>query len=117
MAGAGSRLPELDLARIRRWCEARVPDHVRDKLHVDYDVTDRAVTIVECRPPWQAEAEPEWTRTPVARLRYTRSRGEWSLYWADRNSSFHRYGLARPTASVQNLLAEIDRDPTCIFWG
>jgi hypothetical protein len=37
----------------------------------------------------------------------TRSRG-WELYWPDRDSNFHVYEL---------LLAEIQRDPTCIFFG
>jgi hypothetical protein len=25
--------------------------------------------------------------------------------------------LAAPTASIEELLAELDRDPTAIFWG
>jgi hypothetical protein len=41
----------------------------------------------------------------------------WTLYWPDRNSRFHEYDLARPTADVVALLSEINRDPTSIFWG
>jgi hypothetical protein len=75
------------------------------------------VTIFECRPRWQPEYGPDWTRQPVARLRYTKARREWSLYWTDRNSKFHRYDQAAATATVEGLLAEVDADPTCIFWG
>jgi hypothetical protein len=39
------------------------------------------------------------------------------LYWRDRNRRFHLYDLVSPTASVEELLAEVDRDPTAIFWG
>lgn len=60
---------------------------------------------------------PEWTRFPIARLRYTKSRTEWSLYWRDRNLRFHRYDLVEPTAEIRRLMDEIDRDPTGIFWG
>lgn len=81
------------------------------------DVTDRTVTILECRPPWRPDFGPEWTRFPVARLRYTMTRGEWSLYWRDRNLKFHEYDLAPPTPLVDELIAEIERDPTSIFWG
>lgn len=42
---------------------------------------------------------------------------EWTLYWPDRNSRFHRYDLAQPTTDVVALLDEVDRDPTSIFWG
>jgi hypothetical protein len=59
----------------------------------------------------------EWTRCPAARLRYTQIRREWSLYRPDRNSKFHHGGLIPPSPNVAGLLKEIDRDPTCIFWG
>ena len=75
------------------------------------------LTIVECRPPWRADLGAEWTRFPIARLRYVKSTGVWSLLWRDRNLRFHAYDLAAPTASIEELLAELDRDPTAIFWG
>lgn len=79
-------IPEVDLARVRKWIEARnanMPEHARGQIRYELDVTDRTVTILECRPPWRPAYGPEWTRSPVARLRYTKSRAEWSLYWAD----------------------------------
>jgi Protein of unknown function (DUF3024) len=110
-------LPETDIARVRRWCRDRVPEHVRDEVRVEADVAGRHLTIVECRRPWRAEMGTEWTRFPVARLRYTKITGMWSLYWRDRNMRFHAYDLVSPTTSIQELLAEVDRDPTAIFWG
>lgn len=112
-----SVLPELDVARARRWCRDRVPEHVRDQVRVELEVADRHVTIVECRPPWGADLDPEWTRFPIARLRYTKVSGLWSLYWRDRNLRFHEYDRVPATANVEDLLAEVDRDPTAIFWG
>jgi hypothetical protein len=41
----------------------------------------------------------------------------WTLYWRDRNLRFHLYDLLAPSNRVDGLLNEIDRDPTCIFWG
>ena len=58
----------------------------------------------------------EWTGFPIARLRYTRTTGVWSLYWRDRNLRFHAYHPGMPTASVEELLAELDRDPIAISW-
>ncbi len=110
-------IPEADLEMVKRWAYARVPERVRDQIRIELDVSERAITILECRPPWRQDMGPEWTRFPIARLRYTRSRGEWSLYWRDRNLRFHEYDLAEPSANIQDLLDEIDSDPTCIFWG
>lgn len=112
-----SVLPETDVARVQRWCRGRVPEHVRDEVRVEVDVAERHVTIVECRPPWRADMGVGWTRFPIARLRYVKSTGVWSLYWRDRNLRFHAYDRVASTASVEELLAEVDRDPTAIFWG
>jgi hypothetical protein len=112
-----SSLPETDVVRVHRWCRARVPAQLRDQVRVEADVAERHVTIVECRPPWRADVGAEWTRFPIARLRYTRSTRLWSLYWRDRNVRFHEYNRVPAAARVEDLLAEVDRDPTAIFWG
>lgn len=51
------------------------------------------------------------------RLRYTKATGQWSLYWRDRNLRFHVYDRIMPSPHIDELLQEIDRDPTAIFWG
>lgn len=79
------------MARVQRWCRGRVPERVRDEVRVEVDVADRHLTIVECRPSWRADMGAEWTRFPIARLRYVKAKGLWSLYWRDRNLRFHAY--------------------------
>ncbi|HEY3546594.1 MAG TPA: DUF3024 domain-containing protein [Propionicimonas sp.] len=110
-------LPELDVERVRRWCAGRVPEHLHDEIRVEVDVAPRHLTIVETRPPWREDFGPEWTRSPIARLRYTKTTRLWEIYWADRNLRFHRYDYAEPSPRVAELLEEIARDPTAIFWG
>jgi hypothetical protein len=77
---ARSRLPELDVERVRRWCSQRVPEHLRDQVRVECDAGPGHLTIVECRPPWRKDMGAEWTRFPIARLRYTKAAKRWSLY-------------------------------------
>jgi len=112
-----SGLPEMEVARVQRWCRARVPEHVRDKVRVEADVAERHVTIVQCRPPRRADSGSEWTRIPIARLRFTKATRLWSLYWRDRNSKVHEYDVMPASTSIEDLLAEVDRDPTSILWG
>jgi hypothetical protein len=71
-------LPEPDMARVRRWCQQRIPDHARSQVTVECDVTPRHVTIVECRPPWRQDMGEQWTRFPIARLRYAKATRQWS---------------------------------------
>lgn len=110
-------LPELDIARARRYCEHKVPARARHQVYVELEVDARALTIVERRAPWREDFGPEWTRSPVARLRYTQRTATWALYWRDRNARFHRYDIHEPSARIEILLEELDRDPTGIFWG
>jgi len=111
------RLPELDVARVQRWCAARVPEHARHQVRVECEIAPRHLTIVERRAPWRPGFGQEWTSFPIARLRYTATTKSWTLYWRDRSLRFHVYHRLAPSPSVDAPLAEIERDPTCIFWG
>jgi len=83
-----SGLPELDVARVRRWAERQVPAEHLDRVRAECQLAPRHLTIVERTPPWQDAAEAEWIIQPVARLRYTKMNRRWTLYWPDRNSRF-----------------------------
>jgi len=110
-------LPELDVARVQRWCAARVPEHARHQVRVECELAPSHLTIVQRRVPWPENYEPEWTSFPIARLRYTAADRSWTLYSRDRHLRFHIYDPLAPSHRVEDLLTEIDHDPTCIFWG
>lgn len=110
-------MPGLDVAAMRHYCEQRVPPHALHQVRSELVLSKGAATIVERRAPWREDFGPEWTSRGVARLRYTIKRGVWALYWSDHNGRWHLYDLIDPTDDVRVLLDEVDRDPTCIFWG
>lgn len=53
----------------------------------------------------------------IAQLRYDGSSKRWSLFCSDRNERWWPYDNVGPSVSVDPLLAEIDADPTGIFFG
>jgi hypothetical protein len=113
-------IPDLDLARVRRWIDARnaeIPVDARDQIRYEIDVADRTITVMECRPPWREEFGPERTRFPICRFRYTKVRKQWSLYWRDRNLKFHEYDLVAPTPHLGELIEYVANDRSGIFWG
>ena len=75
------------------------------------------LTIVECRPPWRKDLGPEWTRFPIARLRYTSTTRRWALHWRDRHLRFHRYDQLPASPHAGDLLQETGRHPIAIFAG
>lgn len=110
-------LSELDLTKIRRYAAARVPARAAAQVRMEVMVRGRSVTIVECRAPWRADVGSDWTRFPIAQLRFEPKVAGWTLYWRDRNLHWHRYDRIAPASHVDPLLAEIEADPTAIFWG
>ena len=94
----------------------RIPPHVADKMRLSHIIRGNSVTLFENRAPWRADMA-EWTSMPIAQLRYDEKTGKWALYCADRNDRWHKYIGLPPTAEIDHILVEIDRDPTGIFWG
>ncbi len=111
-------VPETDVHRVLLWANKRNRPEILDAYRIEVDVAPASITILECRPPWRPVAGNfSWTRFPIARLRYTKSKRTWTLYWRDRNLKFHLYEATAPTESLDELLDEIDTDRTAIFWG
>ena len=67
-------IPEDARDEIRRWADRRVPEDARDQIRLEVDVTDRIVSILECRPPWRPEYGPGLDPVPDRSLRYTKTR-------------------------------------------
>ncbi len=58
-------LPELDMVRVRRWADEKIPAQVRDEIRLEVGVRGRYVTIFETRPA-SSGADP--TRRPLSTL-------------------------------------------------
>jgi hypothetical protein len=114
-------LPELVRrtaeSKVAAFCDRRVPAHARDEVRLEYSILGDAVTIVECRPPWRVDFGPEWTSMKIAQLRYDAKTKTWTLWWADRAERWDRYWDVDASPNIDELLSEIDEDPTGIFWG
>jgi hypothetical protein len=80
-------------------------------------VSSHAVTILECRPPWHPDDERDVVRREIGKVRYWKRHDCWSLYCVDGNGKFWLYGPLEDASDVNELLDEMDRDPTGIFFG
>ena len=111
-------LPELTKrmaeSKLVAFCEKRVPKHVRDEVRLSFTIKGHKIELIEERPGWKDPST--WTQLRVAQIRFNPQTGGWGLFCRDRNDRLHNYPLA-PTADFDAVLSEIDRDPTCIFWG
>jgi hypothetical protein len=111
-------IPELEKERVsrslERFCD-KVPKHVRDRLTHHFRFVRSDVELYARRPAYR---EPgRFMEETVAKFRYNAKRGSWTLFWSDRNLRWHSYEGFVDRRNFLDLLHEVERDPTCIFWG
>ena len=105
------------LRAVEKYCDSCVPESLRGQIRIECSRRGEAITIVERRPPWKPEFGREWSTVKVAQLRYDDSNRAWSLRWSDSNGRWHQYDLVPPSRTIEPLIAEVEADPTGIFWG
>jgi len=110
---------ELDRKRIERivggFCRQRTRPEVADELRLVYETEGQSVVISEERPDWRDPSKR--MHTPVAKLRFVRTTGLWTLYWMRADLKWHAYEPAPPTADLAALVEVVDRDQYCAFFG
>ena len=97
------------------YCERRVPVYASIKVHLVRRWRGLAVTLVEQRAWWNHDGA--WVDGPIAQFRYNLGQNTWSLHWRDRSQRWHPCEGVDESTEITRLLAEVDHDPTGIFWG
>jgi hypothetical protein len=111
-------LPEIVRRRAEQllfgFCQLRVPQGAREQYRLEFRIRGNTVTLYECHAPWRSGQA--WSRMPSAQFRFDPDELAWTLYWADRNGRWHLYDNVVPTPDLTDLLAEVNADPTGIFF-
>ncbi len=112
-----STISDEDHTLVSSYCENSIPERVRDEIRLDCERTGNTLSIVERRPPWNPELiGPEWTSSAVAQ--FTRQLdGSWTLQCQLSDGRWHEYDPLPASPKLARLLAEVDSDPSGIFWG
>jgi hypothetical protein len=109
--------------KLKDFFEKQLPKINPDMVRLSYKFRGNNLTIFEERRSFKNPFDPnEWTPFPVAQMRYDPKEKHWTLYCCDRNEKWFMYIDADSTPDIEDLLKEIDEDPTDIFsmgvfWG
>jgi hypothetical protein len=110
---------EVEAALIERLagglCRRRNRPELRDKLSLEYSVKGHDVVLFERRPEWGRRHGV--TNSPVAKIKFVRSTGEWRLYWMRRDLKWHGYSPLASSRSLEKLLREVEEDSHGCFFG
>ena len=96
-------------------CRRRNRPDLHDKLRLEYRIKAQDVILLEVRPRW--DGAPGEMETPVAKLKYVRTKGSWRLLWQRRDLKWHFYEPFPESTDLARLVQEIDEDPYCCFFG
>ena len=96
-------------------CARRVPVHVRDRVRLEFRIGRGDVVLFEARPSFRPPHE--WQEHDVAKFRFVGAANEWRLFCQFRDLKWRAYQPLPSAPDFDTLLAEVDRDPTGIFWG
>lgn len=114
-----STLPDGPRARARRLLsrlsEPSPDPGVRARLRIGCRFEGPAVLLYEARPHF--EPPHQWREEPVAKFRYVKSRQVWQLFCMHRDLRWHVYHRLPESPDLSSLVAEVEQDPTGIFWG
>lgn len=102
-------------AHLDRYIINLVPRPAQAKVRIGYVAKGMAITFSEQRPYFKDKSI--WTKSDIARVRYNKTNGTWTLYYRDQHGKWHSYDPLPPTPDFGKVLREIMADATGIFWG
>jgi nicotinamidase-related amidase len=107
---------QLAIKQIEKYCNTKLPEHVRNEIALKYELKGNTITLIESRPRWD-DASAVWIDMPIAKMKYDVKSMKWQLYCVLGNGKWIVYDDLEPQQDMQECLDEIEEDPTCIFWG
>ena len=111
-----SELQRASIARqLDRYCAPDPRPEVRSQLRYGYEFGPSDVVLFEERPDFRNPVE--WLRHDIAKFRWIARRKQWELFCQFRDLKWRGYEPRPTAATFEELLAEVEADPTCIFYG
>lgn len=104
---------------LRTYCDLRASVFAHEDVRLEVVLRGEAATIYEHQFLSASDGGEDsgvWSRLTVAQFRFDARTRRWTLYYADRSSRWYLYDDSDPSG-LEDLIAEVDADPTGIFWG
>lgn len=112
-------LDELQKRRVKnmfeKFCSERIPMELQNQIKLEFSKRENYVTLFEKRRYFKDPSQ--WTKSKIAQFRYNPDDKKWTLYWWRHTGKWYQYKEIKPQNDLQELVDEVDKDLTGIFWG
>ncbi len=93
----------------------RPPARIRPKLDIRADINGSEVVIYHLRPHFQETHRI--LELPFAKAKWIDSHQVWRLFWMRASGKWNAYQPFPEAKTIAAILAEVDRDSHCCFFG
>ena len=106
---------EMIHKEVGAFCDNRVPDHIKDKVYMDYEIDGQSIFIFEVRPHFR---DPDRKiKSPIAKVSFVRTQQRWHLYWMRADLKYHKYDSFSGSNYLNRIIYVIDKDEHGCFFG
>ena len=119
MVTRNARVSDLAVAKVRRFCDQRVPTEARHQVCLEVTTRAATITILERRPLWEGDlVRGPACRSPNFAMTLPRAPGpSTGRILGGPQPTLAPLRPPRPNPQLDDLLKEIDQDPLSMFWG
>lgn len=102
---------------VKNFVESLRPEDLEIRKQVDfgYSYNGQVIEIFEIRPAW--DNPKEIMHLAFAKLRYTKTKSNWKLYWMRGNLKWDVYEEFPSNITLANVLTVINEDKHGCFFG
>ncbi len=111
--------PAIDIneSTIKKYVESKRPDNeeIRKQLDFGYSYDGKIAILYEIRSVWRNPKEIQ--HIEFAKIRFYKSRREWTLYWMRASLKWELYEPFPKSTHLEKIIETIDKDKYGCFYG
>jgi len=112
-----NKIIDINESIIKNFVESLRPKSIefREKIDIGYSYDGKNAILFEIRPQWNDPKEKQ--QNEFAKIRYYKSRKEWSLYWMRASGKWEIYQPFSKSTYLDKIIEIIKEDKYACFFG
>ena len=108
---------DINESTLKQFIESIRPENpeIRKEIDFGYSYDGKVALLYEIRPVWNNPQEIQ--NHEFAKIRYTKSRSEWKLYWMRASGKWELYEPFSTSTHLKKILEIINEDKHACFYG